>query len=58
MFPADALIDLDKVANIYLLFYRMAFSFLPPKPSLYPGGSWSNPQKISVINARIVSNIH
>ena len=32
MFLADALIDLDKVAGIYLLFYRMALSFLPPKP--------------------------
>lgn len=43
MFLADALIDLDKVAGDDLLFYRMAVSFVPSKPSLYPGRSWSNP---------------
>ena len=43
MFLADALIDLNKVAGNDLLFYRMAISFAPFKPSLYPERSWFNP---------------
>ena len=43
MFLADALVELDKVAGIYLLFYRTAVSFFPAEPSPYPGESLSKP---------------